>query len=203
MAPGTTGLSGGRPSPAPIVKARHVPAKPRSSSSPQAEVEVQTVVDNRQESVAVRTAGGFQSSASESVQPVTAAPETAVATVRVPLSTLCWARSGDKGDMSNIGVIARRAEWLPFLRTWLTEERVLDWFSHAVHGSVTRYDVPGINAMNFVMTGALAGGGTVSLRTDALGKAFGQILLAMPVDAPASLLDSSKCEMKTVVPLKA
>jgi hypothetical protein len=118
--------------------ARHVPAKPRSSSSPQAEVEVQAVVDNRQESVAVRTAGGFQSSASESVQPVTAAPETAVATVRVPLSTLCWARSGDKGDMSNIGVIARRAEWLPFLRTWLTEERVLDWFSHAVHGAPSR-----------------------------------------------------------------
>jgi len=108
------------------------------------------------------------------------------ACVEVPLIQLAWARSGDKGDISNIGVIARKPEWLPLLREQLTSERVAAWLSHLVQGPVTRYEVPGIHAFNFVCEQALGGGGMASLRNDALGKGMGQILLAMPVRAPAA-----------------
>ena len=109
-------------------------------------------------------------------------------TVQVPLIRLAWARSGDKGDSSNIGVIARRPEWLPLLREQLTEARVRDWLGHLVQGPVTRYEVPGIHAFNFVCEQALGGGGMASLRNDALGKGMGQILLALPVRVPAAWL---------------
>jgi hypothetical protein len=115
-----------------------------------------------------------------------AAPMDAAADmIEVPLLRLAWARSGDKGDISNIGIIARRAEWLPLLRAQLTEARVRDWLAHLVHGPVTRHEVPGIHAFNFVCEQALGGGGMASLRNDALGKGMGQILLALPVRAPA------------------
>jgi hypothetical protein len=106
--------------------------------------------------------------------------------VEVPLIRLAWGRSGDKGDSSNVGIIARRAEWLPLLREQLTEQRVADWLAHLVQGSVTRYDVPGIHALNFLCTQALDGGGMASLRNDPLGKGMAQVLLSMPVRVPAS-----------------
>ena len=106
--------------------------------------------------------------------------------IDVPLISLAFARSGDKGDSSNIGVIARRPDWLPLLREQLTEERVAAWLGHLVRGSVTRYDVPGIHAMNFLCTQALDGGGMASLRNDPLGKGMAQILLAMPIRVPAA-----------------
>ena len=109
-------------------------------------------------------------------------------TLEVPLIRLAWARSGDKGDASNIGVIARRPEWLALLRAQLTPERVQAHLAHLVEGEVTRYEVPGIHAFNFVCTQALGGGGMASLRNDPLGKGMGQILLAMPVRVPAALL---------------
>ena len=105
--------------------------------------------------------------------------------IEVPLIRVAWGRSGDKGDISNIGIIARHPEWLPLLREQLTEARVAQWLAHLVHGSVTRFDVPGINAMNFVCTRALDGGGMASLRNDPLGKGMAQILLSMPVQVPA------------------
>jgi hypothetical protein len=100
------------------------------------------------------------------------------------LIRLAWARSGDKGDTSNIGVIARRPEWLPLLRAQLTEARVAEHLAHLVKGPVTRHEVPGIHAFNFVCEQALGGGGMASLRNDPLGKGMGQILLAMPVRVP-------------------
>ena len=103
----------------------------------------------------------------------------------VPLIRLAWGRSGDKGNTSNIGIIARRPEWLPFLRAELTEARVGEYLQHLVDGTVTRYDLPGIHALNFVCEQALGGGGMASLRNDPLGKGMGQILLSMPVRAPA------------------
>jgi hypothetical protein len=85
-------------------------------------------------------------------------------------------------------VIARRPEWLPHLREELTEARVREWLAHLVKGSVTRYDLPGIHAMNFVCTQALDGGGMASLRNDPLGKGMAQVLLTMPLRVPASWL---------------
>jgi hypothetical protein len=104
--------------------------------------------------------------------------------VELPLVALAWARSGDKGDDENIGVIARRPEWLPLLRAQLTPERVKTWFAHLVRGDVQRFDVPGLHALNFVLSQALAGGGVASLRSDPLGKSFAQMLLDLPIQVP-------------------
>lgn len=103
----------------------------------------------------------------------------------IPLVQLVWARSGDKGDTSNIGLIARRPEWLPLVRVEVTPERVAAYLAHLVNGPVTRYELPGIHALNFVCERALGGGGMASLRNDPLGKGMAQILLSMPVRVPA------------------
>jgi hypothetical protein len=100
-------------------------------------------------------------------------------TATVPLITLAHGRSGDKGDTSNIAIIARRPEDLALLRRELTPERVRDYLGHLVHGNVTRYEVPGLHALNFLMTGALDGGGPTSLRPDPMGKGMAQMLLGM------------------------
>ncbi|WP_088281948.1 acyclic terpene utilization AtuA family protein [Ideonella sp. A 288] len=99
----------------------------------------------------------------------------------VPLVRLAWARSGDKGDLSNIGLIARRPEWLPLLWQQVTPEAVAAWLGHLVKGRVERFHLPGLAAMNLVLHEALDGGGPVSLRLDPLGKAMAQLLLEMPV----------------------
>jgi Acyclic terpene utilisation family protein AtuA len=109
-------------------------------------------------------------------------------TVQVPLIQLAWARSGDKGDISNIGVIARKKEWLPFLWEVLTPETVAKYFAHLVKGKVERFYLPGTASMNIVMHQALDGGGPSSSRMDPLGKGMGQILLSMPVNVPKEWL---------------
>jgi len=114
------------------------------------------------------------------------------ASVEVPLIRLAWARSGDKGDTSNIGVIVRRPEWLPLLRAQLTPERVKAHLAHAIQGRVTRHEVPGIAAFNFVCEQALGGGGMASLNNDALGKGMAQMLLTLPVRVPADLAQDLK-----------
>ena len=94
---------------------------------------------------------------------------------------------GDKGNISNIGVIARRPEWLPLLWQRVTPDAVQRHFSHLVKGRVERFLLPGIDAMNFMLHDALGGGGPASARFDPLGKGMAQILLDMPVAVPASL----------------
>lgn len=105
----------------------------------------------------------------------------------VPLVQLAWGRSGDKGDAANIGIIARRPEFLPFIRAAITEEAVARWFAHLAHGEVRRYDLPGTQALNFTLQQALGGGGIASVRMDSQGKAFAQMLLDHPVPIPADL----------------
>ena len=104
------------------------------------------------------------------------------------LIDLAWARSGDKGDDENIGVIARHARAWDWLRTQLQAHQVQAYFSHLVQGPVLRYEVPGLQALNFVLLQALGGGGVCSLRSDPLGKSFAQMLLDMPLRVPASVL---------------
>jgi len=172
--PGTTGAAG-RPSPAPCI---------RQFAFLLAKQRLQPVVDLDGVLHAVDIPGGqpLAPQAAPSASPGVA-PEGEW--VQVPLIRLAWARSGDKGNTSNIGVIARRPEWLPLLQAQLTPARVAQWLAHLVKGPVTRYEVPGIHAMNFVCEQALDGGGMASLRNDPLGKGMAQILLAMPVHAPA------------------
>ena len=105
------------------------------------------------------------------------------------LMDLACARSGDKGDNVNIGVIARQPQFVAVLRDALTAERVREYFAHLVLGGVERYEMPGMGAFNFVLAQALDGGGTRSLRNDPQGKTFAQMLLDIELDVPAAALD--------------
>ena len=97
--------------------------------------------------------------------------------VSVPLIKLAFARSGDKGDHANIGVIARRPEFLPFIQSALTSETVSQYFDHVLHGNVMSWDVPGVNGINFLLKNSLGGGGMASLNIDPQGKSYAQQLL--------------------------
>ncbi len=105
---------------------------------------------------------------------------------RVRLIQLAHARSGDKGDTVNVGVIARRPQWYPLLAELLTTERVKAHFGDMV-GEVQRFEIPNLNALNFLLHNALGGGGTFSLMTDAQGKTFSSALLRMEVEVPAAV----------------
>lgn len=108
-------------------------------------------------------------------------PDLEEAAVIVPLETLAWARSGDKGNKANIGIIARERDYLPFIARAITSKAVAAHFAGEVDGPVERFDMPGVGALNFLLHGALGGGGMASLRIDVLGKALAQRLLDMPV----------------------
>ncbi|MDA1101921.1 MAG: DUF1446 domain-containing protein [Proteobacteria bacterium] len=178
MAPGTMGFGGGRPSPGPVVGMF-------SFLVEKAAVPVSVVLGEQAFPCALPTAGGFTVSASETTRAVPAQPVTGE-TVSVPLIKLCYGRSGDKGDNANVGLIARRAEYLPVLRAQVTTDRVRAHFAHVCQGAVERYDLPGIGGMNFVLHQALGGGGMASLHTDNLAKAYAQVLLAMEIEVPAA-----------------
>jgi hypothetical protein len=100
----------------------------------------------------------------------------------IALSEIAHARSGDKGDTSNVGLIAREPRFYPILVREVTAERVKQHFGPLAEGPVTRYEMPNLYALNFVMERALDGGGTISLRTDAQGKTHGAALLSMQVE---------------------
>ncbi|MCC2635784.1 MAG: hypothetical protein K0S48_3670 [Ramlibacter sp.] len=178
--PGTTG-AGGRPSPAPAIR-QFAFLVDKTRVAPQVRM------GNGEARAIVVPTGQPPVPPPAAVLPEPAPAAATQAMVEVPLVRLAYARSGDKGNHSNIGVIARRAEWLPLLRAELTEARVKAWLGHLVAGEVRRFDLPGLHAMNFLCTDALDGGGMASLRNDPLGKGMAQILLALPVRVPADWL---------------
>jgi hypothetical protein len=102
--------------------------------------------------------------------------------MKAPLSRIAHTRSGDKGDTANIGVIAWREQDYPILVREVTAERVKAFFGEMVRGQVTRYELPNLGALNFLLDGALGGGGTVSLRVDAQGKTLGAALLRLEIE---------------------
>ena len=105
--------------------------------------------------------------------------------VTIPLSTLAHGRSGDKGDMVNIGLIAHRKEWLDFLLECITPEWLKELFGEMVLGHIEVHPVPGVGGVNCILHGALQGGGTVALRKDAQGKMLGQVILQAEVSIDA------------------
>ena len=111
---------------------------------------------------------------------------------RVALVQLAHARSGDKGDSSNIGLVAYEADLYPLLVEQVTAERVKAHFGEWLKGTVTRYELPNLHALNFVLTHVLDGGGTVSLRTDAQGKVLSAALLRMEVDVPDEVAERTR-----------
>ena len=104
--------------------------------------------------------------------------------MKVWLVDIAHARSGDKGDTANVGVIAYRPEWYGLIRDTLTKQRVADHFRGMIDGGVERFELPNLNALNFLLHGALDGGGTLSLKTDAQGKVYSTALLRMVIDVP-------------------
>ena len=104
--------------------------------------------------------------------------------MRVQLTKLAHARSGDKGDTANIGVIALRDEFYPLLVRELTAARVKNHFKGICKGEVERFDLPNLGALNFLLHESLGGGGTLSLMTDAQGKTLSTALLRMEIEIP-------------------
>ena len=103
--------------------------------------------------------------------------------MKVQLVKLAHARSGDKGDTANVGLIALKDEYYPLLVREVTAERVKQHFAGMVHGEVERFELPNLGALNFLLHGALDGGGTLSLMTDAQGKTFSTGLLRLEIEA--------------------
>ncbi|MCU4402139.1 acyclic terpene utilization AtuA family protein [Acinetobacter pittii] len=182
MAPALAGIVGGRPKASPVIKL------------------FSFLIDKNQVSVEIDFEGKhypveIPQGVSTEQLPTLKAGENAIYQgdeIEVPLIEIAHARSGDKGNHSNIGVIARKADYLPWIRAALTEEAVASYMQHvldAEKGRVIRYELPGLNALNFMLENALGGGGVASLRIDPQGKAFAQQLLDMPVKVPAHLLE--------------
>ena len=112
--------------------------------------------------------------------------------MKVRLYEVAQARSGDKGDASNVGLIARTPEIWEALREQATAERVHEHFREVCRGGVDRYEVPNLLAFNFILKDSLGGGGTESLKTDAQGKTHAQGLLQMEVEIPDELVPGAK-----------
>ena len=109
---------------------------------------------------------------------------------RVQLVDVAHARSGDKGDTANVGVITYDPEHYELLRSQLTTDRVKAHFGSMVRGDVERFELPNLGALNFLLHGALGGGGTMSLMNDAQGKVFSTALLRMEIDVPDQVADA-------------
>ena len=112
--------------------------------------------------------------------------------MRVRLEEIAHARSGDKGDASNVGLIAQTPELYEVIRAQVTAERVKEHFREVCRGPVERYELPNILALNFMLHDSLGGGGTESLKNDAQGKTHAQGLLQMEVDVPEALAGSGR-----------
>ncbi|MEK9967883.1 MAG: acyclic terpene utilization AtuA family protein [Ferrovibrio sp.] len=176
FSPGTTGFFGGRPTPQPVVRLF-------SCFIAKSALPLALDTDGEARPYAAPLVSG-ETKGTPAGQPSTATMPLGP-TKTVPLVRLAWARSGDKGDDSNIGVIARKPEYLPAIRAALSSEAVAAWFAHLAEGPVERFDWPGIHGLNFLLHNALGGGGIASLRNDPQGKAYAQILLDFPVPVPA------------------
>jgi len=157
------------------------------------EVQATVTMDGITETVVVPTDGGF---AGERIVPPPGirAPDAADTGGTLPLLSLAWVRNGDKGDIANVAVIARRPEYLPYIAAALTPDAIRDWYIHYLadgqSARIDRFYLPGISALNFLLHGALDGGCTSSLRFDPLGKSVAQEVLDFPVPVSAALVRS-------------
>ena len=176
---GTTGPALARPSASPLIKQFAFTLSKRR-------VSIVVTIAGCAQNIEVPLEGGHRAVASETAPEFTQVPESRK-TIRLPLVKLAYARSGDKGNISNIGLIARKPEYLPVILGQVTPDSVKAYFAHLVRGEVKRYLLPGIDACNFMLYDALNGGGTASMRMDPLGKGMGQMLLDMPIDVPEDL----------------
>lgn len=116
--------------------------------------------------------------------------------MKIQLLDICHARSGDKGDAANVGLIARDARYYPIIKQYVTRASVKKHFKGICFGPVERYELPNLWALNFLLHNTLGGGGTVSLKHDAQGKTLAAALLRMEIDVPASLVKKKSSKKK-------
>ncbi len=178
FAQGTTGLIGGRPKATPLVRLFTFFIDKAKLGAPRV-----LVGEGNAFEVPVPCGGGYVPFLPP---PRTASPPASVSMVEVPLLSVAHARSGDKGDSSNIAIFCRKPEFMEHLRAVLTPERIAAQFPGLVQGPVVRYEAPGLSAFNFVMENALGGGGMASMRIDPQGKAYGQRALEIRVPVPVA-----------------
>jgi hypothetical protein len=183
MAQGITGFAAGRPSSSPVIRLFSFLVEQEKIHQ---KVSMGCVEIPFEPYLAWQDAGPKKRAA----QPMRFIAPVSSETMRVPLLRIAHGRSGDKGDTSNIGVIARSPEAFEWLQHELTPEVVRAYLSHIAKGDVHRFSLPGFIALNFVLEKALAGGGVASLRYDPQGKALAQMLLGMELDVPQSVLES-------------
>ena len=183
--PGLSGFAGSRPSPSPVVRLF-------SCVIPRSRVQVQILLG--EETVACDEVHGEALDISSIPRPATPAAEPSQEMVEVPLIALAWGRSGDKGNKANIGIFARDPQYLPHICNTLTEQLVTERFAHFLDntdaGSVERFTLPASNAINFLLHDVLGGGGVASIRNDAQGKGYAQLLLSCPVPVPAAIAET-------------
>ncbi|HWV11204.1 MAG TPA: acyclic terpene utilization AtuA family protein, partial [Pseudomonas sp.] len=182
MAPGLTGIVGGRPTVYPVIRLFSFLADKSACS-------LEVELGDQRLPVALPALDAF-----DGPGPINDIPApNGTADSQVPLIKLAVARSGDKGNHSNIGVMARKPEYLAWIAAALTEDAVAQWLGHvldAKSGIVSRWYLPGTHSLNFLLENALGGGGVASLRIDPQGKAFAQQLLEFPVPVPRALADT-------------
>ncbi|XP_048589274.1 uncharacterized protein LOC5517726 isoform X2 [Nematostella vectensis] len=194
MAPGFTTIVGGRPKASPLLRLY-------SFLYPKDKLKTDIYINGEHVETMTSSAPAEKHGTTVTKEPRT---HTAPGRIRMPkgrctfpLSSLAVTRSGDKGNSVNIGVIARHPSYVPFLRSALTEEAVEEYFKHLFetkpqkgHCRVKRYELPGINAFNFILEDSLGGGGVASLRSDPQGKALGQMLLDFKIKNVPDILPS-------------
>ncbi|WP_407647726.1 acyclic terpene utilization AtuA family protein [Acinetobacter defluvii] len=181
MAPALTGLVGGRPKASPVIKLF-------SFLVDKSKLHVEIDMNGQRQKVEIPQ-GSTDQSLPQNIQGKVA--QFTGDEIEVALIEIAHARSGDKGNHSNIGVIARQPEYLPWIRANLTEENVAKYMQHVLHPEISKvifYELEGLNALNFMLENALGGGGIASLRIDPQGKAFAQQLLDMPVKVAKGLV---------------
>jgi hypothetical protein len=180
--PGLCGFAGGRPKPSPIVRLFSFEL-PKGALTAQVEINCQLLdcPDTQGTALDLETI----------LRPAVPAMPSSENLVPVPLVALAYARSGDKGDKSNIGIIARKPEYLPYIYAALTEQAVAQRFAHFIQSSadmpVERYLMPGCHGINFLIHDVLGGGGMTSLRNDSQGKGYGQLLLDAQIPVSAEI----------------
>ena len=176
--PGLSGFAGGRPKPMPV-------ARLFSFTVPKSIVAIELDIDGKKS--AFKDVAGEPFDAAHLPRPPEPAAKAEGDTVSVPLVALAWARSGDKGNKANIGVIARKADYFPYICNALSAKEVGRRFAHFLEGEVERFVMPGPHALNFLLHDVLGGGGVASLRNDPQAKGYSQLLLECPVEIPADL----------------
>ena len=186
--PGLSGFQGGRPKPSPVVRLF-------SFVQPKGRARIQIEIDGTY--IECPDPEGTTLVREDIIRPAKPKIPEGAEMVEVPLIKLAWGRSGDKGDKANVGIIARQPEFLPYIYAALSEEIVAQRFSHFLpedapnHSAcyVERYLMPGCNGINFLLHQVLGGGGMASIRNDAQGKGFGQLMLDASIPVSAEIAD--------------